>query len=357
VTALLRRVDDFEEGALRALRPDVAAFFAGGAGDEWTMAENRRAFDRWVLRPRVLRGVGEADPSTTVIGEPMPFPIAIAPTAFHRLAHPEGELATARAAAATGATMIVSTMSSVSLEDVAACGPPRWFQLYVHRDRELTADLVARAQAAGYTALVLTVDAPRLGRRERDEATGFELPPEVGMANVEHWLAPGTPGTSTRLSYFATQIDPNLTWDDVAWLRTLSPLPIVIKGVMTAEDATIAADAGVAALVVSNHGGRQLDGAGATLDALPEVVGAAAGRLDVLVDGGVRRGQHVLKALGLGAAAVLVGRAPLWGLAVDGEAGVRRVLEILRDEFVLAMSLAGVRSVGEIEPSMVSRAP
>ena len=350
-------IDDWESAATGALPREIADYVAGGAGEEWTMRENRRAFDRWVILPRVLIDVSNVDTSTTVLGRRLPLPFLLAPTAFHRLVHADGELATARAAAAIGAAMILSTMSSVSLEEVAATGVTRWFQLYVHRDRGLTAELVRRAHAAGFEALVLTVDAPRLGRRERDERNGFVLPEGVGNANLEEVAGANLQSASHIMQYFAAQIDPGVTWEDVAWLRTLSPLPLVLKGVMSGRDAELAAQAGVEAIVVSNHGGRQLDGAMATLDALPEVVSVADGRLEVLVDGGIRRGHNVMKALALGARAVLVGRPCLWGLAVEGEAGVRRVLEMLRDETALSMALAGVGSVADIGPSLVARAP
>jgi len=252
--------------------------------------------------------------------------------------------------------MVLSTIATVSLEDVAATGARRWFQLYVLKDRDLTAELVKRAHASGYSALVLTVDAPLLGRRMRDERNAFTLPPGMGLANLEGTDLPVSAGSGLS-SFFLDRHDPSLEWESLAWLRSLSPMPLVLKGVVTAEDATLAVEAGADAIVVSNHGGRQLDGAPAALDALPEVVEAVAGRIDVLVDGGMRRGTDVLKALGLGARAVLIGRPYLWGLAVDGEAGVRRVLELLSDELRLAMILAGQPAVSGITRSLVAPAP
>jgi 4-hydroxymandelate oxidase len=243
------------------------------------------------------------------------------------------------------------------MEEVAtAADGLRWFQLYVHRDRDLTAVLVKRAHEAGYSAIVLTVDVPFLGRRLRDERNDFTLPPGLGLANLEGVPLPAEPG-SNLWRYFAAQIDPAVTWEDVEWLRSLSPLPVVLKGILTGEDARLAAGAGVDAIVVSNHGGRQLDGAPAALDALPEVVQAVAGSCEVYVDGGVRRGTDVLKALGLGARAVLVGRPILWGLAVDGETGVGAVLEMLRAELAMAMALSGRPSMAAIDRSLVSPAP
>jgi 4-hydroxymandelate oxidase len=346
-------VGDFEEAARERLPGMVFDYYAGGAGDEWTLRENRRAFDRWVVRPRVLVDVSKVDPSTTVLGEPIPFPIVLAPTAFQRLAHPEGELATARAANSLDALMILSTISTTSLEEVAATGAHLWFQLYVHKDRDLTADLVERAHENGYGAVVLTVDTPFLGRRLRDERNRFTMPPGMGLANLAGIALPEAAGSSL-FHYFASQLDPAVTWEDVAWLRSLSPMPLLLKGVVTAEDARLAEDAGVNGLIVSNHGGRQLDGAPATLDVLPEVMEAVGGRIEVLMDGGVRRGSDALKALALGARAVLIGRPYLWGLAVGGEAGVREVLELLRDELSLAMALAGRPTVADVNRSAVA---
>jgi 4-hydroxymandelate oxidase len=348
-------VDDFEEEARARLPQLVYDYYAGGAGDEWTLRENRRAFDRWVFRPRFLVDCSNPDLRTTVLGTEIEFPVMVAPTAFHRLAHPEGELATARGTARAGSLFVLSTISTTTLEDVGEVLVPKWFQLYVHKDRELTAGLVKRAQASGYSAVVLTVDAPLLGRRLRDERNNFTLPEGIGLANLEGIPLPVEPG-SNLFRYFAAQLDPAITWEDVAWLRSLSPLPVVLKGIMTAEDARLAAEAGVQAVLVSNHGGRQLDGAPASLDALPEVVEAVGDRAEVYLDGGVRRGTDVLKALGLGARAVLVGRPVLWGLAAGGEEGVRDVLEILRDELALAMTLSGRDTVADIDRSLVAPA-
>jgi 4-hydroxymandelate oxidase len=355
-------IEDFERAARERLPQMVFDYYAGAAGDEWTLEENRRAFDRWVLRPRVLVDVTKIELSTTVLGQPVPFPILLAPTAFQRIAHTEGELATARAAADLGALMVISTLSSVALEDVAATGVDRWFQLYVMRDRSLSEELVHRAHAAGYRALVVTVDTPLLGPRLRDIRNRFTLPPGIRLANLQaipmaDGSGPGGRAPSSELSdFFRAEHDSSLSWDDLAWLRSLSPMPLVLKGVLTAEDARLAAEAGVDGIIVSNHGGRQLDGAPASLDALPEVVEAAEGRVEVLMDGGVRRGTDVLKALALGARAVLIGRPYLWGLVCDGEAGVQRVLEILREELTLAMQLAGKRTIAEIDRSLVARA-
>jgi len=349
-------VDEFEEAARGRLPRMVFDYYAGGAGEEWTLAENRRAFERWVLRPRVLVDVSEIDLRTTVLGQEVAFPILLAPTALQRMAHRYGELATARAAASVGALMVLSTVSTASMEEVANSGARRWFQLYVLKDRELTAELVKRAHAAGYGALVLTVDAPILGRRFRDDRNRFSLPPGIAMANLEGMGLPESEG-SRMFAFFVERHDASFAWDDVAWLASLTPMPIVLKGIVRGDDARMAVDAGVQALVVSNHGGRQLDGESATIDVLPDVVGAVEGRAEVLIDGGIRRGSDVMKAMALGARAVLIGRPYLWGLAVDGEAGVRRVLELLRDDFALAMALCGCPKVSDIDRSLVAPAP
>jgi isopentenyl diphosphate isomerase/L-lactate dehydrogenase-like FMN-dependent dehydrogenase len=349
-------VDEFEEAARGRLPRMVFDYFAGGSGEEWTLAENRRAFARWVLRPRVLADVSDIDLRTTVLGQEVAFPILLAPTALQRMAHRYGELATARAAVSLGALMVLSTVSTASLEEVAGAGARLWFQLYVLKDRDLTAELVKRAHAAGYRALVLTVDAPILGRRFRDDRNRFSLPPGIGMANLEGMGLPESEG-SRLFAFFVERHDASLTWDDVAWLGSLTPMPLVLKGIVRGDDATRAVEVGAAAIVVSNHGGRQLDGAPATIDVLPEVIEAVEGRAEVLIDGGIRRGSDALKALALGARAVLVGRPYLWGLAVDGEGGVRRVMELLRDELALAMALCGCPSVADIDRSLVARAP
>ncbi|TMK96634.1 MAG: alpha-hydroxy-acid oxidizing protein [Actinobacteria bacterium] len=354
--ALTLTVDDFEAAARDMLPEMVFDYYAGGSGEEWTLRENTRAYGRWVIRPRVLVDVSNVEPMTTVLGQELPFPILLAPTAFQRMAHRDGELATAHGAASLGAIMVVSTIATVSLEDLAATGVRRWFQLYVLKDRGLTAALVKRAHAAGYEAIVLTVDTPLLGRRLRDERNSFALPPGIGLANLEGSGLPESSG-SGLFSFFLERHDAALTWDDVAWLRSLSPLPLVLKGIVTAEDTRLAVDAGVDAIVVSNHGGRQLDGAPATLDVLPEVVEAAEGRIEVLLDGGIRRGSDVFKALALGARATLVGRPYLWGLAVNGADGVRQVLEIIRDDLMLTMALAGRPAIVDIDRSAVAPAP
>lgn len=334
-------------------------YYAGGAEDERTLAANVEAFSRLVFRPRVLVGADRVDTTTELLGSRLPFPIGLAPTAFNRLAHPDGELAAARAAGSVGALMCCSTMATSSLEEIAGVASgPLWFQLYVYRDREVTKDLVRRAEAAGYRAIVFTVDTPVLGRRERDVRNQFTLPPGISTSNLEPYARAASTrwaGTSSLTEFIHKQIDPSLTWASVEWLRSLTRLPLVIKGILRGDDAARAIAQGASGLVVSNHGGRQLDGAIATIDALPEIVDHVSGRAPVLLDGGIRRGTDVLKALALGASAVLIGRAYLWGLATDGEAGVRHVLDVLRAELALAMALAGCQDATAVPRDLVDR--
>jgi isopentenyl diphosphate isomerase/L-lactate dehydrogenase-like FMN-dependent dehydrogenase len=341
-------VDDFEQAAREALDPGAYGYYAGGAGDERTLRANVEAFARWELRPRVLVDVSEVSTATTVLGEEIALPLLVAPTAFQRLAHPEGELATARAAAAAGTVMCLSTLSSVSPPELAAAVPeaPLWFQLYWSRDRGFTRELVASAEEAGFRAIALTVDFPVAGRRERDLRAEFALPHDLP--------APNLPVTLARKDFHAALgdvVDTTLTWRDLEWLRSNCSLPLIVKGVLTAEDALLAAEHGAAAVIVSNHGGRQLDGVPATLDVLPEVAEAVGERVEVLLDGGIRRGTDVLEALALGARAVLAGRAVLWGLAVGGEEGVGSVLALLRQEIEVGLKLLGCA-----RPADVSRA-
>jgi isopentenyl diphosphate isomerase/L-lactate dehydrogenase-like FMN-dependent dehydrogenase len=358
-------VADFERIAESALEPGPHGYFAGGAGDERTLRENVTAFERWRIRPRVLVDVGEVTTETTVLGAPVSMPILVAPVAFQRLAHPDGEVGMARAAAAAGTLMCLSTLATARPSEIAEAVPaaPRWFQLYCFRDRGVTRALAAEAVESGFEAIALTVDAPRAGRRERDARTGFAVPPEITVPSLDAAVgrrSPEATGSSSRRSPEATGsssfdapmdiheifslVDPSLTWRDLEALVSDLDLPVIVKGVLTAEDARLAADHGAAGVIVSNHGGRQLDGVPASLDALPEVVDAVGGALEVYMDGGVRRGTDVLVALGLGARAVLVGRPPLWGLAAAGEKGARRVLELLREELELGLCLSGCPS-------------
>src|SRR6266487_1855748 len=332
-------------------------YLAGGAEDEVALRRNREAYDKWALRTRILTDVSKRDTRAVVLGERVTMPILAAPTSFHALVHPDGEVATARGVAAAGTIMVASTISTKPLEEIAAAvDAPRWFQLYVYKDRTITEDLVQRAVKAGCKALCLTVDTPILGRRERDERNAFTLPPGFGIANLKQVGLDGMPQVdrgSAFAKYVADLLDASLTWDDVDWLKSISPLPLVIKGIMTAEDAALAVDHGVAGIVVSNHGGRQLDSTPGTLDVLPDIVAGVHGRVEVYMDGGIRRGTDVLKAIALGAKAVLLGRPVLWGLAVNGEAGVRHVLAMLRDELELAMALSGRPTLASIDRSLV----
>ena len=350
-------VSEFEAVARERMTASAYDYYAGGAEDEVTLHANRDAFRRIAIRPRVLMGAHQISTQTSLLGLSLALPVGLAPTAFNKLGHPDGEIAAVRAAGAAGTLMCCSTVASVPLETVAAAATgPLWFQLYVYRDREVTRDLVRRAEAAGCKALVLTVDTPRLGRRERDMRGGFTLPDDVKIANLERY---GTPdalrwaGTSSFPAYVHRLIDDSLTWESVEWLRSITELPLLIKGILTGEDAAEAMAIGASGIIVSNHGGRQLDGVLASIDALPEVVRAADGRVPVLMDGGVRRGTDIFKALALGAQAVLIGRAYLWGLAADGETGVSRVLEMLRSELELAMALAGCADVAGITEAHV----
>ncbi|SRR6266545_3539516 len=350
----LLNVWDYERTAEERLEPAAFGYFAGGANDEWSLRENLEAFRRWVLRPRMLVDVAEVTTATTVLGAELSMPLIVAPVAFQRMAHPDGEAAMARGAAAAGTLMCLSTLATATIEDVAAAAPgaPRWFQLYWAKDRGVVTDMLERAAAEGYGAVMLTIDLPELGRRERDLRLGFAIPEEIPVPAFLA-LAEEAGGFSPEDINWA--VDKSLTWHDLEWLRSATSLPLLVKGILTAEDAVLACEAGVEGIVVSNHGGRQLDGVAASLDALPEVVEAVGDRAAVLMDGGIRRGTDVVKALALGAQAVLVGRAPLWGLAVGGAEGVQRVLELLKDELQLALALCGCASPADVSRSHVGR--
>ena len=338
---------DYEAMAKEKLSQNAYGYYVSGANDEVTLRENRAAFDRITLRPRMFIDVSQRDLSVEVLGRSMPMPLVIAPTAFGQLAHPDGHIATVRAAGKVGLTTTISTLTNYSMEEIAAeASGPLWFQLYVYKDRGVTRELVSRAEAAGCTALVLTVDSPVLGKRERDIRNGFHLPEGLTAKNLaqsyERMSSIEEEASGSALtSYVNALYDTSLTWDDLAWLTRLTSLPILVKGILRGDDAQLAVAYGAKGIIVSNHGGRQLDTAPATIRVLPEIVAAVRGRADVLLDGGIRRGTDILKAVALGANAVLVGRPTLWGLAADGEAGVTGVLEILRDEFDTALALSG----------------
>ncbi len=361
----LLTIADYRKAARKILPRMAWDYFRSGADAQTLVKRNRAGWDAIELRPRVLMDVSNIDTSTTVLGLNLPFPALIAPMAYQKLAHKDGELAVARAAAACAVPYVVSTMATTGLEEIAKVPGPKWFQLYCHKDRAITQDLVQRAEAAGYTALVVTVDAPVLGRRIADERNSFELPKGMTRANLDRYSLSSVEGKTSRKAVrsprpstlkamegshlselFRTRQDASLNWRDIAWLRSLTDLPILLKGVLRANDATRASDAGCAGVIVSNHGGRQCDAALSTARALPEIAAAVGGKLAVLVDGAIEWGMDILRALALGADAVLIGRPMLWGLAVGGEQGVRDVLDLYRSDFVRAMQLCGCANVG-----------
>jgi 4-hydroxymandelate oxidase len=350
---------EFEELAAERLWKPAYDYYASGAHDEITLRENHAAYDRISLHYRVLVDVRERDLSTEVLGREISTPIMLAPTAFHRMAHADGELATARAASSAGTLMTLSTLSNTALEDVAAeTAGPKWFQLYVYRDKEATLELIRRAEQAGFEALVFTVDAPYLGVRERDVRNEFNLPDDLQVANLTQRQMDQLPQAkldSGLAAYFEDLLEQGLTWETFDWIASETDLPIILKGVVRPDDARRAIDHGVSGIVVSNHGGRQLDTSPATIDVLPSIARAVGSEIEVFIDGGIRRGTDVVKAVALGADAVLIGRPVLWGLAYDGQAGVERVLEILRDEFDLAMALCGARDVSELTRDLIGR--
>lgn len=351
-------IADIEKIAAEKIPGFAFDYYSSGADDEITLRENSKAFDRILLNYRVLVDVCTRDLSATVLGEKISMPVIIAPTAFHRLAHPEGELAVARAASAEQTIMTLSTLSNSGVEEVAReTNLPLWFQLYVFKDRGVTRELVAKAEKAGCKALVLTVDAPLLGRRIRDVRNRFNLPDGIVVKNLEPFMKEILPRQqdSGIAGYFARNLDPSLSWKDVDWLRSITRLPVIVKGIICTEDAMLAVENGVDGIVVSNHGGRQLDTCRATIDALPGITEAVSKKILLLMDGGVRRGTDVVKAIALGADAVLIGRPVIYGLGYDGENGVRKVLDILRTELDLAMALCGCRSIGEIKKSLIAK--
>jgi 4-hydroxymandelate oxidase len=349
-------VADYERLAAEKLEPGALGYFAGGAGDERTLRDNVAAFTRWQLRPRVLVDVAATSARMSLLGSEISMPLLVAPVAFQRIAHPDGEPGMARAAAAAGTIMCLSSIASAAPREVAQAAPDgaRWMQLYCFKDPGVTRAVIDEAVACGFNAIALTVDAPRAGRRERDFRTGFAVPADVSVPAIEAATGSKQPLTPQQVFSF---VDPSLTWRDLESLAGECSLPILVKGVQTAEDALLAVENGAAGVVVSNHGGRQLDTVAASLDILPAVAEAVGDRAEVLMDGGIRRGTDVVIALALGARAVLAGRAPLWGLAVGGEQGARRVLELLREEIELALVLSGCPSPGDVTRDHVQRAP
>ncbi|KAJ4893610.1 Peroxisomal (S)-2-hydroxy-acid oxidase GLO2 [Raphanus sativus] len=344
----ITNVTEYQAIAKEKLPKMVYDYYASGAEDQWTLQENRNAFARILFRPRILIDVNKINMTTTILGFKISMPIMVAPIAMQKMAHPEGECATARAASAAGTIMTLSSWSTSSIEEVAATGPGirffqiRFFKLHVYKNRKVVEQLVRRAERAGFKAIVLTADAPSLGRRESDIKNRFTLPSNLTRKNIE--------GLDLGKMYEDNDsgLDRTLTWKDVQWLQTITNMPILIKGVLTGEDARIAVQAGAAGIIVSNHGGRQLDYVPATISVLEEVVKATQGRVPVFLDSGVRRGTDVFKALALGASGIFIGRPVVFSLAAEGEAGVRKVLQMLRDEFELTMALSGCRSLSEI---------
>ena len=332
---------DYERVAAERIPAGPLAYFSGGALDERTLRDNRAAFERRRIVPRVMTNVAEVDTSVEILGRRWPTPLWIAPTALQRMAHPDGELASARAVARRGITFALSSSASTDMGEVAEVGGPRWYQVYLLADPGARRAMIERALSLGYEALVLTVDLQRLGRRERDVRVEFRIPKGVGLPNIARAAGVGDEDAAN-----VAFVD-RLTWDDLEWVAGWG-LPVVVKGILHPDDARLAIEHGAAAIDVSNHGGRQLDAAIASLDALPAIVEAVDGRVPVLMDGGVRRGTDALVALALGAAGVGIGRPVIWGLAVDGEAGVGRVLDILTGELEQAMALAGIPSLAAI---------
>lgn len=349
LAAGFQTLSDLEESAKARTAPETWAYVAGGSGEEITVDDNHAAFRRWRLRPRPLAGIRSVDVRTAFLGQEMASPIFVAPTAYQGLLHESGELATAKAASGARTLAMFSTLSSFSLEEIAAAAPvgPRWFQLYLQPEFAHTRELVTRAERAGYSAIVLTVDAPVLGARDRQTRDGVAIRSPVPVGNGPHVVAPA------RVPKFVGGVfefppDAAASWDILARVAETTRLPVVVKGILRADDAIRAVEAGARGIVVSNHGGRQLDRAVASLEALPEVVAAVGTRAEVYVDGGVRRGSDVLTALALGAKGVGIGRPVLWALAVGGEPGVSRLLTLLTTELASTMILAGIRSLPEI---------
>jgi 4-hydroxymandelate oxidase len=343
---------DFEALARTRLDTMVFEYYAGGSDDGVSVRENRAAFARLALRPHTLVDVSHRNLATTLLGQPLAFPLVIAPLAMTAMAHPAGECAIARAAGAAGIITAVSIWSNYTLEEIAAvASAPLWFQLYVYKDRAIARQLVAQAEVAGYQALVVTTDVPVVGNREADVRNQFRLPAGLRLGNMERFARamPAVEGASSIAAYVAAQVDAALTWKDVEGLCSSTRMPVLVKGILRADDARRAYDSGAAGIVVSNHGGRQLDTAVTALEALPDIAAAVGEHVDVLIDGGVRRGTDMVKALAFGAKAVMVGRPIVWGLAVEGEHGVRRVLEVLRREFDTAMALCGCTSVADLQ--------
>jgi 4-hydroxymandelate oxidase len=350
--SLLASLSDYEKAAQTSMSPLAWEYVSGGAGDEKTLAWNHDAYNEIRLRNKVLVDVSKIDTATRIFGQDLAHPILLAPTAYHKLVHREGEVATARGAGIAKATMIVSSFATTKIEEVAAAASgPVWFQLYVQPDREFTRDLVQRVQTAGVRALVLTVDTPVLGARNRETRIGFKLPAGMTRENLTALDAKVASATHRppEGQIYSAVLEPRLTWKDVEWLRSIAKVPVILKGILDPDDAKRAAESGVDGIIVSNHGARNLDTVPATITALPRITDAVGRRIPILVDGGIRRGTDVLKALAFGASAVAIGRPYLYGLAVDGSAGVARVVDILKTELEMAMALTGRTTIAAID--------
>ena len=347
-------LSDFETLARERVPRMAFEYISGGAADEITLRWNREALDRLRLRPRILVDVSKLDTRLKLLGQEMPFPILLAPTAYHRLVHPEGEVATAKGAGTAGATMIASMLSTVTIEEVAkAATGPLWFQTYILKDRGFLRELVQRAESVGCKALCVTVDSPIVGVRNRDQRAKFSLPPEMERANLKGLMRPGGNLRPPEGDIYTPILDASLTWKDFEWLRSFTRIPILPKGVLNPDDADQAVKSGASAIIVSNHGSRNLDTVPPTIEVLPEVVEKVAGRVPILMDSGIRRGTDVLKALALGASAVLIGRPYLYGLGVGGPEGVARIVNILQTEFRIAMALSGRPTLTSIDRSVL----
>ncbi|MFQ5682992.1 MAG: alpha-hydroxy acid oxidase [Candidatus Binatia bacterium] len=349
---------EFEAVAKGRLPKTEYDYIAGGATDEISVQRNRRAFESIALRPRVLTDVSHLDLSTTVLGHKVNLPVLLAPSGGHKKAHPEGELATYRAAAAFGTVMAVSAHASVTFEKLAKAAKGRlWLQLYPFRDREMTKSWLSRAKKAGYTALCITLDSQWPPKRERNIRNNYKRTRSINYPSTgpEEALKLDPHGSSPQPQRGGG--DPAATWKDLEWIKSQTDLPFVVKGIMTGEDVEHCAQVGVDAVIISNHGGRHLDNTLATIEVLPEAVAIAKGRVEILLDGGIRRGADVVKALALGAKAVFIGRPLFWGLAVNGEQGVTQVLDILREEMEITMAKCGKPTIGSIDSTVVVKAP
>lgn len=351
-------VQDFEIYARNNLSSEARDYYFSGANHEQTLRDNIEAFGRFKIRPKCLRDVSKRDLSVTLLGEKVSFPIGISPTAMQKMAHPDGEIATAKAAASMETVAIFSTIATTSIEDIGKnSNGLKWFQLYIYKDRRITVDLIKRAERNGFKAIVLTVDTPVFGMRLADARNKFSLPSNLRMANfdlndVKSFGVVGKEESGLN-EYASSLFDSSLTWEDVKWLKSITSLPLVVKGILTNDDAILALKYGADAIMISNHGGRQLDSVPATIEVLPEIAKALNGKCEIYIDGGIRTGIDVLKALALGAKAVFIGRPVIWGLSYNGEEGVKQILKILRKEFDLAMALSGCSRISDINMSMV----